>query len=177
MHRLRANNPNGFTLVESPAGFTFIESPAGFTLVELLVVISVVLILSGVLIAIINPKVQRDKAEDTIQQSNLEKLATGVESYASVYGKYPLAAEMGDLNNDGKPDSADVQVFIAKHPNNEPKAGVFYYYAVSSDQSAFGTYVPKASSSSSSQCFKYRSTWGKIRECSGANCTGGTDGC
>ncbi|HAZ29712.1 TPA: hypothetical protein DCY43_03135 [candidate division WWE3 bacterium] len=166
MHRLRANNPNGFTLV---------ESPAGFTLVELLVVISVVLILSGVLIAIINPKVQRDKAEDTIRQSNLEKLATGVESYASVYGKYPLAAEMGDLNNDGKPDSADVQVFIAKHPNNEPKAGVFYYYAVSSDQSAFGTYVPKASSSS--QCFKYRSTWGKIRECSGANCTGGTDGC
>jgi len=67
MHRLRANNPNGFTLVESPAGFTFIESPAGFTLVELLVVISVVLILSGVLIAIINPKVQRDKAEDTIR--------------------------------------------------------------------------------------------------------------
>jgi len=142
----------------------------GFTLIELLVVISVLIILVGVTLSIINPKKQRQKAEDGIRQANLEKLATAIESYSNANGLYPTAAEMADTNGDDKPDGAEMQVFISTLPNDQPTAGTTYLYSVSADQASFVAYVAKASDSSA--CFRYHSACSKIQERSGSDCNG-----
>jgi len=142
----------------------------GFTLVELLVVISLIGILAGVTISIINPKKQRQVAEDGIRQANLQKYALGIEAYGTANGSYPT-----DANGDGEPEGADLATFISKIPKDEPTVGVTYPYTVVADPPSFGVFVVKASDSNA--CFKYRSTWGRIRECVSPNCVGDTDAC
>jgi len=142
----------------------------GFTLVELLVVISVLMILAGVTISVLNPKKQRQRAEDGVRMSNLGKLALGIESYANANSKYPTVADMIPLA-DNKPTGVEAAVFISKIPNNEPTSPLTYSYEVTADQLTFGVSVPKASDAAG--CFKYHSSWGKIKECSLANCGAG----
>lgn len=144
-------------------------SDVGFTLVELLVVISLVGVLAGVTISIINPLKQRKIAEDNVKMSNLQKLALGIEAYNNANGAYPTTLEMRDNNNDGIPDGTRVQVFISRLPNNEPTVGTIYSYYVSGD--SFSVSVPK-SDSSSNECYKYRSSWGKIKICASRSCQG-----
>ena len=135
---------------------------SGFTLIELLVVISLVGILSGVTLLILNPKKQQQVAEDGIRQSNLEKLSSGIEAYASANGEYPAQDDMiPDSNN--KPTGLEAAVFISKIPNNEPTQGVIYTYSTPSDRSSFSVWVSKASDPAA--CFKYQSDWGKLRDC------------
>jgi len=45
----------------------------GFTLIELLIVIAIIGILAGIVIAVINPSLQRAKATQTIVRSNVSK--------------------------------------------------------------------------------------------------------
>lgn len=151
----------------------FFNNRHGFTLVELLIVISLVGILSGVALSIINPKKQRQVAEDGVRQSNLNKYALGIESYGNSVGKYPTESKMADANGDGKPDDIEVAGFISKIPNNEPTVGVTYTYKVASDQSAFAVSVPEAGDSNA--CYKYQSDWGRVKEC--VPCDGATGGC
>ena len=149
------------------------KSHRGFTLVELLIAISLIGILTGVTLSIINPKKQRNVAEDAVRQSNLEKYALGIESYANANGSYP--ADIVDTTPvDNKPDDAEVATFISKIPKDEPTTGVIYPYAVAADKASFGVYVVKASDAT--QCYKYLSIWGKIKECTPlAKCPGVTD--
>ncbi|MFA5776227.1 MAG: type II secretion system protein [Patescibacteria group bacterium] len=136
----------------------------GFTLVELLIVISLVGILASVTLSILNPKKQRQVAEDGVRQSNLEKLALGIEAYAANNSKYPTEAEMvPDPGVGNKPAGIEAALFISKIPNNEPTQGVIYTYWVSSDLSSFNVWVSKASNTT--DCFKYESAWGNIRDC------------
>jgi len=141
----------------------------GFTLIELLVVISLIGILAGVTISILNPVKQRKIAEDGVRQSNLEKYALGIEAYANADGSYPVAPIAVDAQN--VPTDVEVKTFISKVPNNEPTNPLTYSYEVSADHLTFGVSVPKASDTAG--CFKYHSSWGKIKECSLANCVAG----
>ncbi len=137
-------------------------------MVELLVVVSLVGILAGVTISIINPVKQRQVAEDGVKQSNLQKLALGVEAYGNANSKYPAAAG-------GKPDPADADVgqFIKQYPDGEP-AGSTYTYYNDSTNGTFSIVVMK--SEVATACFKYHSSWGKIQSCTN-NCNDGTTGC
>lgn len=134
---------------------------AGFTLVELLVVISLVGILAGVAIAIINPTRQRAIAEDGVRQANLNKYAMGVEAYANYYGRYPKEIKINDYKD--PIDPATLSIFIKKIPYQDPTPTAIYTYEGTSSGDMFGLVVPLASDPS--KCYKYHSKVGQIREC------------
>lgn len=138
----------------------------GFTLVELLVVISLVGILAGVTISIINPVKQRKVAEDGVKQSNLQKFALGIEAYGNANSSYPSSITF-DVNN-VPTVPPDLVNFLSRRPNGEPTGSSYNYYynAVSGN---FAITVTK-SDTTSSQCFKYRSAWGKIKTCPDTSC-------
>lgn len=61
----------------------------GFTLIELLIVIVIIGILAGVVISIINPARQQNRAKDANVQAALNKAALAIQGYNSAYGTYP----------------------------------------------------------------------------------------
>lgn len=142
----------------------------GFTLVELLIVISLVGILAGVTISIINPVKQRHVAEDGVRQANLEKYALGIEAYANATGKYPASVTLGANNVPVNPEIEKLSEFVSKVPKDEPTPLLDYTYYGLVDNSVFSIYVLKASDVNF--CFRYLSTWGKIKVCPVAKCSG-----
>jgi general secretion pathway protein G len=141
------------------------KSTYGFTLVELLVVISILGVLAGVTISIINPVEQRKKAQDGIRLSNLEKMALGIEAYGNANGSYPLETAITTVDSDYRPTDPEVATFISTIPTEQP-AGAAYTYKINSSSGGFGLIVfTQGSSATSGYCFKYHSDWGKIKKC------------
>lgn len=71
-----------------------------FTLVELLIVIVIIGILSGIVITIINPITQQNRAQDAVTISSINKMVLATESYMSAYAQAPDAFEfMAGLSN------------------------------------------------------------------------------
>ena len=64
----------------------------GFTLIELLIVVSVIGVLSAVLIGVLNPARQRNRAAEVVNGESIRKVATAVEAYTSINGSYPADA-------------------------------------------------------------------------------------
>lgn len=122
----------------------------GFTLVELLIVISVIGILGGVSMQVINVKSQRNRAEDSIRLSNLEKLVSSIETYYAAEDKYPSNKNDSVLAN-----------YVTHWPDGSP-SGSTYSYATNADRSEFGLVVDLALTEDS---YKYRSEWGEIKTC------------
>ena len=81
----------------------------GFTLIELLIVIVIIGILSGVLISVVNPVKQQQKANETVMRSNLDKIRMAflscVNSRADPYNYCNSFAEIGVNDPVGKPKS------------------------------------------------------------------------
>lgn len=69
------------------------NSNSGFTLIELMIVIVIIGILSGVLIAILNPIAAQNKARDANTKASINKLALGVSSFVSATGRIPDEVE------------------------------------------------------------------------------------
>jgi prepilin-type N-terminal cleavage/methylation domain-containing protein len=65
---------------------------SGFTLIELLIVVSVIGILSGLTLTVINPAALRARARDSQRVSDLKKIQTALEAYFSDYRSYPPKA-------------------------------------------------------------------------------------
>lgn len=77
-----------------------LRSQKGFTLVELLIVIVIIGILAGVLIAVINPTAQQNRARDAGVQATMNKVALAVEGFNSAYGRTPNDVEfIGAVQN------------------------------------------------------------------------------
>ena len=66
----------------------------GFTLIELLIVIVIIGILAGVLIQVINPKAQQNRAKDASVQSTIEKISLATQAFISAYGRSPTESEL-----------------------------------------------------------------------------------
>lgn len=67
----------------------FVTDSKGFTLIELLIVIVIIGILAGVLIAVIDPAAQQNRARDANVQATMNKFALAINAYAAAYGALP----------------------------------------------------------------------------------------
>lgn len=71
----------------------------GFTLIELLIVIAIIGILAAVLLSIINPAAQQNKARDASLVASIGKIALAINSFNSAYSRLPTCLELvGELN-------------------------------------------------------------------------------
>ena len=68
----------------------------GFTLIELLIVIVIIGILAGVVLQILNPARQQNRAKDGVTRATMNKIALSLGSVNSAYGYYPTAAGVCD---------------------------------------------------------------------------------
>jgi type II secretion system protein G len=67
----------------------------GFTLIELLIVISLIGVLAGSVLALLNPTAQVQKANDSKRKSDLKQIQNALETYYNDNGSYPT----GDAAN------------------------------------------------------------------------------
>ena len=130
-----------------------INSKKGFTLIELMIVVTVIGVLAGVTVTVINPQRQQEIAEDAVVQKRISDLALAIESYRTAEGVYP---EQGTENNPLH-ESADINDVASAYIDKWPEG---YIYNVSGD-----SFSIQATKPSSSEVFKYNSTWDEIREC------------
>ena len=70
-----------------------IISSRGFTLIELLLVIVIIGILAAVVIGIINPVAQQNRAKDAVVKGAISKISLATQSFISAYGTVPLDTE------------------------------------------------------------------------------------
>jgi len=72
-----------------PKTFSLKNTSQGFTLIELLIVIAIIGILAAVLIAVINPVAQMNKARDAGLSAAVSKAGLAISAYKSAYNTYP----------------------------------------------------------------------------------------
>jgi prepilin-type N-terminal cleavage/methylation domain-containing protein len=78
----------------------YLKNNKAFTLIELLIVIVIIGILAGVLIAVIDPGAQQNRAKDANLVATLNKVSLVTESHISSYGRTPSYAQfMGNLRS------------------------------------------------------------------------------
>ncbi len=68
-----------------------------YTLVEILIVMGIVLILSGIVITVINPRGQRDRAKDTAIKKSVNDIAAAIEVFKASTGRYPSNSDVSYL--------------------------------------------------------------------------------
>lgn len=118
-----------------------IKNNKGFTLIELLIVISIIGILAGVVIGVIDPQRQRAIALDAVTQSTMNKFIEGIEAYYSANSEYPTADAINTgtvsfINTSAKPPTliytaaADLSSFYLCHVTQEDSAKYFVYDSV-----------------------------------------------
>jgi prepilin-type N-terminal cleavage/methylation domain-containing protein len=72
----------------------------GFTLIELLIVIVIIGILAGVVLQILNPARQQNRAKDGVTRASMNKVALSVGAVMSAYGQYPAGDQVvAELDN------------------------------------------------------------------------------
>lgn len=75
-------------------------SQKGFTLIELLIVIVIIGILAGVLISVIDPGAQQNRAKDANVKATINKVGLATQGFISAYGRVPTDVEfMGSLSD------------------------------------------------------------------------------
>ena len=97
----------------------------GFTLIELLIVIGLIGILSGLIIAVIDPEKQRARARDGIRQKDLGIISTALEQYYADNNSYPTSTDIAALGTTLEAGSVYMQ--SGTFPS-DPKSGYAYCY-------------------------------------------------
>jgi len=99
------------------------NTTVGFTLVELLIAISLIGILTGVLLAVINPRGIQAKARDSQRVSDLAKVKVALESYFSDNRSYPIRTSWVLVDTDAVLASALVNNYINLLPKDPKSSG------------------------------------------------------
>ncbi|MDA1338417.1 MAG: type II secretion system protein [bacterium] len=139
------------------------KSYQGFTLIELLIVISIIGIMAVVLIGVLNPTRQRNRAAEVANAEAIRKVGTAVEAFTSANGTYPTDAQC----NTGSGNDATCNGYLSSWPT-----GVTYVASTNS------YYIKVASLLTSSTFICYKSDTGKVYKgctsaCAGASCVEG----
>jgi len=95
----------------------------GFTLVELLIAISLIAILTGVLLAVLNPRGIQAKARDSQRISDLSKVKVALENYFSDNRAYPVEAAWAYIDTGGTISAALKPNYINTLPKDPKLAG------------------------------------------------------
>lgn len=126
--------PAKFRITPSP------HSPRGFTLVELTISLSLIALLAGLLVVLINPPQMRKKGRDVVRLVDFGTLLQAVESYTVDHGEppdlentlrrsdQPVAAGEAPQLADGRGWlGVDLSAYLAKLPTDPVNAGSLVY--------------------------------------------------
>jgi hypothetical protein len=116
--------------------------------------------MSGVLISVVDTKKQRERAQDAVKRSAIEKIMLASATYRSLYGSYP------SVQSD--PKFAALLTWPTEPSNST------YTYTVTADGENYAVYTPTADDLG---VIKYHSTWRDIQTCYGASDGGATTDC
>ncbi|MDC0449067.1 type II secretion system GspH family protein [bacterium] len=122
---------------------------SGFTMIELLLVISIIGVLSGVLLSVVNVQGQRDMANDAVRRASIEQIIESLETHYAVEGYYPADK-----------DASSLSIYMSIWPDDHPTGSIYDY--ATTDGATFGIVVATARTGVN---LKYLSDWGEIREC------------
>ncbi len=78
-----------------------IKRQAGFTIIEMLIVVTILAMLAGILIPVLEDAAQSSR--DARRSADLKNVQSALESYKRTYGTYPSTADAwrGDMTNNG----------------------------------------------------------------------------
>ena len=124
----------------------------GFTLIELLIVISIIGIMAVVLIGVLNPDRQRNRASEVVNAEAVRKVGSAVEAFTSANGAYPATTDCDSVDLCGG--------YLSSWP-----AGVTYTYV---DSTHYYIYVASLLSSGKYLC--YKSDTGKVYKDCDSSC-------
>lgn len=128
----------------------------GVTIIELLLVISMIGILIGITVGIINPQRQRDVAEDGVLNANMVKVCAAIEAYYQGEGEmYPAEGDNNNPLHASAATSSIAAVYIKEWP-------LGFVYNTNMSQDEFSVHVQQ---SGTTNFFKCNSTWKNVREC------------
>lgn len=111
----------------------------GFTLVEILVTISLLGIMIGVIVVVLNPASFRAKARDGNRQSALPVIQGALEMYYAQNSAYPSGAAATDLNaalNNGGAWTVGGVVYLSRSPK-DPVEGTTTPYCYTASGSGY----------------------------------------
>ncbi|MFZ5425216.1 MAG: prepilin-type N-terminal cleavage/methylation domain-containing protein [Patescibacteria group bacterium] len=170
-----------------------LRSSKGFTLIELLIVIVIIGILAGVLIAVINPATQQNRARDAGVKAGINKVALATEGFISAYGEVPdevqFIAALSNVTESGTScstaNSYDCMFTITGNPLPVLCSGTAPTWSGSGAvQCSFRYLAPSGAGSVQFQIFgkshgivdtifRYDNTVGEIQDCdnAGTNCS------
>lgn len=122
----------------------------GFTLIEMVIVATIIGILSGVVISLVNPQKFNNRARDSVRANHITKIAEAAEAYANLEDTYPL-------------DRATLEAspYMSSWPDGSPSTDDVYTYSYDSVNNIFSIYTEN----SDGEYLKYFSTEGRVMVC------------
>ncbi len=98
----------------------------GFTLIELLIVIVLIGILSGVLLSVIQPGAQRERAQQAVMRENLDKLLMAVQACINSRSSVTVCRATSNSAADQTTFFLNGGVLGVNRPNDSPIASTVY---------------------------------------------------
>lgn len=144
------------TVLKIKNPFARSRTTKGFTLIELLIVITIIGILAGIVLSIMNAPLFKNKAKDSVRQTNIKKLSSGINAHFASTGLLPQ-----DTNSDGNPTNDGTGA--ENHISNWPLDAIYEYaeypnytYCISvpmaTDPSSYYKFVSKPIGTNNPEC-------------------------